>query len=454
MKEVYDLIVLGSGSAGYSAAITASNLNKKVLIIEKGPFGGLCILKGCMPSKDLIYSARLVELINKSSKLGIHSKITKIDTNFIIERKNKLIQSFADYRKESLKKHKNITLITGKAEFVSDKEIQVNNQVFKGKFFLISTGSSIFIPPIQGLKESGYITSDEALELKKLPKSLLVMGAGPVSIELCYYFHNLGVKIIILERHEHILEHLHKEDAKELQDYFIKKGMEIYTNTNIEQVTRKGNKKQVQFMFNKTKKTIEVDEILVATGRKPNLEGLNLEKAGIKLENNRLSLNKYLQTNKSNIYAAGDVSSNLPVVNVAVSEGELSSLNMFTKNKKSLNYKLFPMAVFCHPEIAWIGITRKEAEEKKLNVKIGKLKYEDLGKAELLDETFGNIQFIVDKKTNIILGVQIIGHEASDLIHEAIPLLYFKAKLEDLKKMPHLHPTFGEIYSYLVDEMT
>ena len=454
MKEVYDLIVLGGGSAGYSAAVAASNLNKKVLMIEKGPFGGLCILKGCMPSKDLIYSARLVELINKSSKLGIHSKITKIDTNFIITRKNKIIKSFADYRKEALKKHKNITLISGEAKFVSDKEVMVNNETIEGKFFLISTGSSIFIPPIQGLKESKFITSDEALELKKLPKSLLVVGAGPVSIELCYYFNNLGVKVIILERHEHILEHLHKEDAEELQDYFRKKGMTIFTNTNIEQVAKKGSKKQITFMAKNKKETITVDEILIAAGRKPNIESLSLEKAGIKLENNRLLINKFLQTNKANIYAAGDVSSKLPVVNVAVSEGELAALNMFTSNKSSLDYNMFPMAVFCHPEIAWIGITRKEAEEKKLQVKIGKLKFEDLGKAELLDETFGHIMFIVDKKTNVILGVQIIGNEASDLIHEAIPLLYFKAKLEDLKKMPHLHPTFGEIYSYLVDEMT
>src|SRR3989344_3297881 len=330
----------------------------------------------------------------------------------------------------------------------------VNNKIIEGKFFLISTGSSIFIPQIQGLKESKFITSDEALELKKLPKSLLVVGAGPVSIELCYYFNNLGVKVIILERHEHILEHLHKGDAEELQDYFRKKGMTIFTNTNIEQVTKKGNKKQVMFTTNNKKQKITVDEILIAAGRKPNIDSLNLEKSGIKLENNRLLVNKFLQTNKANIYAAGDVSSKLPVVNVAVSEGELAALNMFTNNKSSLDYNMFPMAVFCHPEIAWIGITRKEAEEKKLQVKIGKLKFEDLGKAELLDETFGHIMFIVDKKTNVILGVEIIGNEASDLIHEAIPLLYFKAKLEDLKKMPHLHPTFGEIYSYLVDEMT
>src|SRR3989344_4327697 len=175
----------------------------------------------------------------------------------------------------------------------------VNNKIIEGKFFLISTGSSIFIPQIQGLKESKFITSDEALELKKLPKSLLVVGAGPVSIELCYYFNNLVVKVIILERHEHILEHLHKEDAEELQNYFRKKGMTIFTNTNI-------------------------------------------EKAGIKLENNRLLVNKFLQTNKANIYAAGDVSSKLPVVNVAVSEGELAALNMFTSNKNSLDYNMFP----------------------------------------------------------------------------------------------------------------
>ena len=451
---MYDLIVLGGGSAGYSAAMTALSFKKRVCIIEKGPFGGLCILKGCMPSKTLIYSARINEIIKKSKTFGINieGKVS-IDPSSIIERKNKIIKGFAEYRKEVVGGKKGIDIVYGKAEFVSKNEIKVNNKVIKGKNILISTGSKEFIPEIPGLKEAGYITSDEALELKKFPKSMAILGAGPVAIELGYYFNSLGVKTTIIQRGEQILSNSDYDCAKELENALKNKGILIYTDTSIKSLSKSDKGKKVIFDQNKQEKEIIADEILVAFGRKPNLERLNLEKAGISSEKGLIKNNVYLQTSTKNIYIAGDSSANLAVVNVAVEEGRVAVVNMFSKKKEKINYSIFPIAVFSHPEFAWIGISEKEAKEKNLNVKIGKFYFKDLGKAECLDETEGFIKFVVDKKTNKILGVSIVGNEASDLIHEAVPLLYYKATLDDLKKMPHLHPTFGEIYSYLADEM-
>lgn len=451
---MYDLIVLGGGSAGYSAAMTALKFKKKVCIVEKGPFGGLCILRGCMPSKTLIYSARIAEIIKKAGLFGINIKEKiSIDTSHIIERKNKIIKGFADYRKEIAEKKEGIDLVYGKAEFISKNEIKVNNSIIKGKNILISTGSKEFIPEIQGLKETGYITSDEALELKKFPKSMAILGGGPVAVELGYYFNGLGVKTTIIQRSEQILSNNDYDCAKELENALKNRGIQIYTNTSIKNFSKTSKGKKVTFDQDKREKEIVVDEILAAFGRIPNLTGLNIEKAGIKSEKGLIKSNTYLQTNTKNVYIAGDSSANLAVVNVAVEEGKTAATNMFSKKKEKINYNLFPMAVFSHPEFAWIGIQEKEAKENNLNVKIGKFYFKDLGKAECLDETEGFIKFIVDKKNNRILGVSIIGNEASDLIHEAIPLLYYKATLNDLKKMPHLHPTFGEIYSYLVDEM-
>ncbi|MBI4159133.1 NAD(P)/FAD-dependent oxidoreductase [Candidatus Woesearchaeota archaeon] len=451
---IYDLVILGGGSAGYSAAMTALKFKKKVCIIEKGPFGGLCILKGCMPSKTLIYSARINEIIKKSKTFGIDIKgKINIDPASIINRKNKIIQGFADYRKNIIKNKRDINLIYGEAKFISKNEVEVNKRVIKGKNFLISTGSKESIPPILGLKETGYIISDEALELKKFPKSLAILGGGPVAIELGYYFNGLGVKTAIIQRSEQILSNNDLDCAKELENALKNKGISIYTNTSIKSFSKSNKGKKIIFDHNKQEKEIIADEILVAFGRKPNLEGLNVEKAGIKPEKGLIKNSNYLETNTKNIYIAGDSSANLAVVNVAVEEGRVAATNMFSKNKEKIDYSAFPMAVFSHPEFAWIGLSEKEAEEKKINVKIGKFYFKDLGKAECIDETEGFIKFIADKKTNKILGVSIVGHEASDLIHEAIPLLYFKATLDDLKKMPHLHPTFGEIYSYLVDEM-
>src|SRR3989338_1240065 len=243
---MYDLIVLGGGSAGYSAAMTALSFKKRVCIVEKGPFGGLCILKGCMPSKTLIYSARIAEIIKKANLFGINIKEKiGIDPTHIIERKNKIIKGFADYRKEIVEKKEGIDLIYGKAEFVSKNEIKVNNKIIKGKNILISTGSKEFIPEIQGLKETGYITSDEALELKKFPKSIVILGAGPVGIELGYYFNGLGVKTTIIQRGEQILSNNDYDCAKELESALKNKGISIYTNTSIKSFSKSKGKKIV-----------------------------------------------------------------------------------------------------------------------------------------------------------------------------------------------------------------
>ena len=452
---MYDLVVIGGGSAGFSAAMTAANLNKKVCIIEKGPFGGLCILKGCMPSKTLIHSARIAEEIKKSKEFGINiNENITFDIPKIINRKNKIVQGFADYRLEAVKKNKNIDLVTGTAKFISKNEVVVNNKKIQGKNFLISTGSKTAKSPFKDLEEIGYITSDEAVELKSLPKSIACLGAGPVSVELAYYFHNMGVEVIIVQRSKHILGHDDEDISIVVEESFKKKGMKIYTNTELKNFYKQGNKKIIEFLHNNKKETIKVDEILLGFGRVPNVNSLDLKKAGMKLDKKGAPiLNKYMQTSIKNIYVAGDSNGLLEVVNVAIEHGRIAAENMFKTKKQTVDYHKFPMAVYCHPEVAWIGVTEKEARDKKLNVKVGKLPYEDLGKAVCYGETEGFIKFIVDKKTNRILGVGIVGHLASDIIHEAVPLLYFKATLQDLAKMPHMHPTFGEIYSYLVDEM-
>ena len=450
---IYDLVVVGGGSAGYSAAKTAASYKKKVCIIEKGPFGGLCILRGCMPSKTLIYSARIAELIKKAKEFGIHvNQDIKVDAKYIVERKNKIIKGFADYRLGSVKKNKNIDLVMGKANFNSRNKIQVGNKIIEGKNFLISTGSKIFIPDIPGLKEMNYITSDDALDLKKLPKSLIVLGGGPVTLELAYYFFNLGVGITIIQRSEHVMSDNDEDLAKVIEESFRKKGIKVYTGTSLKKVFRDGDAKTVEFEFGNKNVRVKVEEILVGLGRVPDFDGLNLNKTGMKFdEEGNPVLNEYLQTSVKNIYVAGDASGILEVVNVAVEQGKVIAENIFGKKGK-IDYHKFPAAVFTHPEVAWIGVTEKEAKEKKLDVEIVKLPYEDLGKAVCLGETEGFIKMILEKKTKRILGVAIVGHLASDIIHEAVPLLYNKNTIYDLAKMQHIHPTFGEIYSYLVED--
>ena len=226
---VYDLVVIGGGSAGYIAAKTAASYKKKICIVEKGPFGGLCILRGCMPSKTLIYSARIFELIKKAKDFGIHvDQNIKVDAKHIVERKNRIIKGFADYRLSSIRKNKYIDLVMGKASFISKDKVQVGGKIIEGKNFLISTGSKILIPDIPGLKEAGYITSDDALELKKFPRSLVILGGGPITLELAYYFFNLGVEVAIIQRSSHVISGNDEDLAEVIEESFRKKGIKIY----------------------------------------------------------------------------------------------------------------------------------------------------------------------------------------------------------------------------------
>ncbi|MBI2507644.1 dihydrolipoyl dehydrogenase [Candidatus Woesearchaeota archaeon] len=450
---IYDLVVIGGGSAGYSAAKLAASYKKNVCIIEKGPFGGLCILRGCMPSKTLLWSARIAELIRNAKEFGIHvDQNIKIDAKHIVERKNKIIKGFADYRLDSVKKNKHIDLIYGKASFIFKNKVQAGGKVIEGENFLISTGSKISIPNIPGLKEAGYLTSDEALELKKFPKSLIVLGGGPVTLELAYYFFNLGVEVIIIQRSDHVMSDNDEDLAEVIEESFRKEGIKVYTGTFLKKVSKVGNIKAVEFEHGKKNVNVKAEEILVGLGRIPDFDGLNLQRTGMKLDGKGIPiLNEYLQTSVKNIYVAGDASKILEVVNVAVEQGRVAAENMFGKKEK-LDYHKFPAAVFTHPEVAWIGVTEKEVKEKNMNAETAKLPYEDLGKAMCLGETEGFIKMIMDKKSKRILGVAIVGHLASDIIHEAVPLLYNKNTIYDLAKMQHIHPTFGEIYSYLVED--
>src|SRR3989344_4088662 len=310
----------------------------------------------------------------------------------------------------------------------------VGDKLVKGVNFLIATGSEVVIPEINGLKETGYITSDDALELKKLPGSIAVIGGGYIGVELAYYFHALGVKTIIIERGERLVKIADSDIGKELERVFAGKGIKVYTKAGVREISKAGGKKKIVFEQGGSEIHVEVDEILVAVGRKPNIDKLELSRAGVKITNGRINVDDYLGTNVKNIYAAGDAAGRLMVVNAAVEGGRRAVGNMFGKKKEKLEYDRVPFAVFCNPEIAWIG-------------------FAELGKAECYDETDGFIKFVIEKKSRRILGVGIIGHNAADLIHEGVPLLYYKAKIDDLKKMMHVHPSFGEIYSYLADEI-
>lgn len=454
MHNSFDVIVIGAGSAGRYGARAAAEQGAKVALIETGPFGGLCILKGCMPTKAYLRSAELVGLIQRGPALGVYTdgKI-RIDFEHIKKRKDQLITEMAGYAKQGIESEENITLLTGTARFLSPEKIQVGETHYCCKKYLIATGSKETIPALPGLAETGFITSDDALGMEKLPASLILLGGGVEALEFGQFFHRMSVKTTIIQRSAHLLSAEDPDVGECLGDIFIKDGIDLYTGTAIQHITTHEGQKCVAFEQEGQNILVEAEEILVVTGRTGNSADLGLDLAGVETDKRGIRVNAYLQTSNKNIYAAGDVTGVNLVVNVATHQGRVAGSNLIQGPREKANYRVIPVAVFTDPQFAKVGISEKEARARGIAVRVGKYPFDDLGKAIVTNQTEGFIKILADVKSGEILGTQIVGAEASNLIHQAAIAMHYRATLKDYANIAHIHPTLAEIMLYLVDDM-
>jgi len=452
--NAFDVMVIGAGSAGRYGARAAAEQGAKVGLLETGPFGGLCILKGCMPTKAYLRSAELVGLIQRGPEMGVYTdgKI-RIDFDQIKKRKDLLIAEMAHYAKMGIDGEKNITLLTGAARFLSPQSIQVGETVYSCEKYLIATGSKETIPPFPGLEETGFITSDDALEMEKLPAALIVLGGGVEALEFGQFFHRMGVQTTIIQRSAHVLSWEDADVGTCLGDIFRKDGIHLYTDTAIKKVETKDGQKRVTFKHKGQDIVVEANEILIVTGRAGNVAALGLDAAGVETRKAGIRVNEYLQTSNANIYAAGDVTGLNLVVNVATHQGRVAGLNLVKGPNEKADYRVIPVAVFTDPQFAKVGLSEKEAEAQGIAVQVGKYPFDDLGKAIVTNQTEGFIKILADVKTGEILGAQIVGAEASNLIHQAAIAMHYRATLKDYAGIAHIHPTLAEIMLYVVDDM-
>jgi len=450
----FDVIVIGAGSAGRYGARAAASYGAKVGLIETGPFGGLCILKGCMPTKAYLRSSELVGLIKKSPMMGVYPE-GKIQIRFdeIKSRKDRLISEMADDAQSGIEADKNITSITGKARFLSPESLQVGERSYTCKKYLIATGSREVIPPVPGLKEAGFISSDEALSLEKLPESLIVLGGGAEALEFGQFFKQMGVRTTIIQRSRHLLSQEDPDIGETIATIFRKDGIDLYTGTQMSRVKIAGQLKQVCFTHAGKSEVLEAEEILVVTGRTGNIEFLQLEAAEVKTYHAGIVVNDFLQTSNPNIYAAGDVTGLHQVVNVATYQGRIAGTNLMKGPLEAADYRVIPRAVFTDPQFARVGLSEREAEAQGIAVRVGKYPFDDLGKAIVTNQTEGFIKILAQPDSGEILGVQIVGAEASNLIHQATVAMHYRATLQDYATISHIHPTLAEIMLYLVDDM-
>lgn len=449
--ENFDLIVLGAGSAGYAAARTATTeFGARVALVDRGPIGGLCILAGCMPSKAFIQSARVAKLLAEAEAFGLHVDGWRADYPAVLARKNRLIQGYVDDRAERIEQLWNTEIVMGEARFTGPKTLMVGDRELTAPRIVLALGSRPMVPPIPGLAEAGYWLSDQALTQERLPASLAVIGGGVIALELGQFFARLGVKVSIIEAAPRLLAREDADVSEVITRRLTREGLAIYAGVKPSGVETRGAQKVVRFeTADGRQDEVVADEILVATGREPNVQGLDLETAGIEMKGRRMVLNRCLRTTNPYVFAAGDVTGGSFLVHVAVAEGELAARNALSGCPPTpAPENVYISAAFTEPNIARVGLSEAEAKQFGREVLVGKYLFADHGKSEILNETDGFVKLLADPRTGEIVGATVVGPEGAELIHELSAVITLRATVEQFLRVPHVHPTLSEIWTY------
>jgi dihydrolipoamide dehydrogenase len=451
MKE-YSLIVVGSGSAtNIIDSMIDMDPDLKIALIDKDEPGGICLTRGCIPSKMLLYPAELIRLIKTSSKFGVETEIKKIDFKRVMNRMRNSISEEVEEIRRGLSSHPKIDYYPTVAEFVAPYTMKVANETIRAKMIFLCTGSKPFIPPLKGLESAGYLTSDTVLGLTKLPESVAILGGGYIAAEYGHFFAAMGSRVIVIGRNPQILPDEEPEVAA-LAKREMSRYLTIFTNHEVTEVQNGiDSPKKVLARDRTTGKEVRVAaaEILVAAGRAPNTDILHPERGDVKkTQEGWIEVNEYLETSQPNIWAFGDADGKYPFKHKANYESLVLYYNAVLKQKVKVDYHAIPHAVFSWPEIASVGLKEKEALERygEEKVLIGLQRFEDTAKGQAMELKDFFVKVIVQNGTNRILGAHIIGPQASVLIQEIITLMYTPQRSADpITRGMHIHPALSEV---------
>ena len=454
-KFDYDVAVIGGGSGGYAAARTAAATGLRVAVIEGGKeVGGLCILRGCMPTKALLYAAEVHHLAKHPTAWGIRPGKVTFNFKRVMARKNALIGEFANYRHQQLARGK-FKFIRATAQFLNRHTLALNTGAeLTAEYFVISTGSVVAPSPLPSLNQIDCLTSDEALTLKKLPKSLIILGGGSVAIEFAQFFARFGVKVTAIQRSPHVLHDVDKDAAEVVEKVFRREGITLFTGTRLLGATKANGRKQISFLHEDRRKKVAADEVLFALGRIPNTFSLGLQFAGVEVENGRILTNDKMQTSARHIYAAGDCTGPYEIVHLAVMQGEIAGRNIANpRQPRRMGYRLLSSIVFTEPQIAVVGLTEKQAKAQKIPYLAASYPFADHGKSLIMEAKDGFVKLLANPKTGEIIGGCCVGPMGGELIHEIITAMSKRMTVHELAAMPHYHPTLAEIWTYPAEEL-
>lgn len=447
MKK-FDLIIIGGGAGAFAAAIRADELKAKTAMINAGlPLGGTYVNVGCVPSKALLWAAEVLNLARHHNIPGIELEVKKIDFSKITQDELSLVAKLRREKYEKvLKNLKNVTAIKGRAKFISQNEVEVNGEKLSAAKFIIAVGSTANVPPIAGIKEVGFLTHIEALKLNKLPKSLVIIGAGPLGLEFAQMFARFGAKVTILERGSSIFPPAERELTERLAEMLASEGVVIKTNVEVKNVRQTGQEKQITFEINGKKKNTQAEEILLAAGKTPNTQGLGLEKAEVKIdERQAVVVNHNFQTSNKNIFAVGDATNApLRLETTAGREGTLAAENALKNTAFSIDYNTVPYTIFTDPQLAGVGFTEERQIQQMGTCACRTVQFSSIPKAVIMRRTDGLLKMAVHPRTRRIMGVHILGPNAGDIIAQAMILVRNKNTIDDVIQSLPVFPTLSE----------
>ena len=446
--EKFDIVIIGGGPAGYVCAIRAAQLGYSVCCIEKGKtLGGTCLNIGCIPSKSLLHTSHLFKQSSNLESFGISFSGLAFDLSQIMKTKEASVESLTKGVDFLFKKNK-IKHKQGFAKFIDSNQIQIlsenGDEIISADKIVIATGSVATSPESIVIDEKDVLSSTGALSLSSVPDHLIIVGAGYIGLELGSVWSRFGAKVTVIEYQDRILPGMDKEIANSFQKILIKQGFEFRLSTSLKTITKKEEKLSVQVENAGQSIDIDCDKVLVATGRKPYTFGLDLEKVGVKLNNNgQIETNDMFQSSIKNIYAIGDAKSGPMLAHKASEEGTAVA-ELISGQAGHVNYNTIPSVIYTSPEVASVGKTEEELKLQNIKFKVGKFPFSANAKAKVMNDTNGFVKIISDNETDEVLGVHIIGSDAGNLIAELVVAMEFGASAEDLARTCHAHPTLTE----------
>ncbi|MEK0451068.1 MAG: hypothetical protein RL088_3336 [Verrucomicrobiota bacterium] len=462
MNYDYDFLIIGGGSAGYAAARTAAGQGLRTCVVDgAAELGGLCILRGCMPSKTLLASSTRFASMRRAEEFGLRASGLRVEGAEIIARKRRLIGGFAEYRAEQLQDGR-FDLIRGFARFTGPHTVAVRlhdgtERSINALSFLIATGSKVSGVPIPELNEAGFWTTDDVLDSEEIPQSVIILGGGATAVEFATYYAGLGREVTIIQRSPQLLKGTDLDVAEALAEGLRHHGIRVFTGTKLLTAGRSASGRSVTFSDANGEHTITAERIVHTLGREPNLDGLDLAAAGI-TKPGRPHVLPTQQTSQPHIFAAGDVAGPYEIVHIAIQHGEIAARNAArilggAGTLEETDYRLRLYGIFSEPEVAVVGASERELQDAGIAFRSAKYPFNDHGKSLCMGETDGFVKLIASTETGEILGGAVVGPHASELIHEIVVAMHFRSTAAQLAAVPHYHPTLSEIWTYPAEEL-